>query len=101
MPTTSSGLEVPARLDLIPRPDHLGELLFMATVAPVHIGVQHLDERLVAFADFRLGPVILGFEDVERAPLGRRQFARTGDALARVARGVLTQDLMRVVDAKA
>ena len=44
--------EVAAVLQLVPGPHDLLQLFFLAPVAPVHIGVQHLDELLVGFADF-------------------------------------------------
>ena len=33
-----------AFFDLIPGPDHFAQLLFLAAVAAIHIGMQHLDQ---------------------------------------------------------
>ncbi|MPL74787.1 hypothetical protein SDC9_20605 [bioreactor metagenome] len=89
--------EVAAVLELVPGPDHLLQHFLLAAVAAVHVRVQHLDQRLVALADLGLGHALLGVENVERAPLGRRQPA-TDHGAAGVLRGVLAQQLLRVRD---
>jgi hypothetical protein len=75
-------------------------LFLLAAVAAVHVGVQHLDQRLVGLADLGLGPVVLGFEDLDRAALRGRQLRVPVDGPAGVARGVLAQHLVRIVDAQ-
>ena len=95
--------EAAARLDLLPGPDHLGEPRLVVAPAAVHVGVQVLDQRLVLLADLGLGLGVLRVEDLERAPLGRRQLplrTRRRSARARVQRRLVAEQRARVVEAE-
>jgi hypothetical protein len=63
--------------------------------------MQNLDQRLVGLADLGLGPAVAGLQDLDRAAFrGRQLAARAVGTAARVARGVLAQHLVRVLDAE-
>ena len=65
-------LEVPAVLDLIPGPNDLLQTVLVGPVAAVHIRMKDLNQTFVSFPDLGLRPVILGLQDIDRAPFRRR-----------------------------
>ena len=91
-----------AFFDLIPGPDHFAQLFFLAAVAAIHIGMQHLDQGFIGLANFGLGSVIFGFQNIPRPTFRRRQFTGCpGDRFSRILRGIGAQNLMRGIHAKA
>ena len=54
--------------NLIPGPDNFLQLFFLAAVAAVHVGMQHLDQGFIGFAHLGFAPAVFGVQNFDGTP---------------------------------
>ena len=94
----SSIAEVLAVLDLVPRPNHFRQPVFVGPVAAVQVRVQAFHQGLVLLPDSRFIPILVRMQGRQRAPLGRRQSTASRIGGLAYFRSLVAQYLERVVD---